>query len=172
MAPRRLVLLMPLLFAACAAEREAGSAAALQVSLETTRASLAALGAPAGRAAPAWPGPAVPATLPASRLPGRDAPPLEAAQLLGLAAEQVRGWLGEPALRRPEGPAEIWLYSAPACHLDLVLYREERAGRAAGPLRVGFAAARAAGAERRSEAACLDEIAAQARIPAATGEGA
>jgi hypothetical protein len=84
-------------------------------------------------------------------------PPRAAAQLLGQPPELVRHWLGEPLLRRPEGPgAEIWLYAAQACALDIVLYRE-RGGR----LRVAFAAARAAGedAESGTEADCLRRIA-------------
>ncbi|MBX6375197.1 MAG: hypothetical protein IRZ13_13310, partial [Acetobacteraceae bacterium] len=101
-------------------------------------------------------------------------PPSEARELLGLPEEAVVRRLGEPVLRRPEGPAEVWLYTARSCALDVILYRDEpprpgplRAaggpGRgmegAGGVLRVAFAAARATGAEPRSEAACLREIA-------------
>lgn len=85
-------------------------------------------------------------------------PPLLADQLLGRTPERVRLWLGEPALRRPEGStAEIWLYASEACALDLVLYRD-RAGR----LRVGFAAARARGepGQGTTETDCLRAIAA------------
>lgn len=85
-------------------------------------------------------------------------PPLLTDQLLGRTPERVRQWLGEPALRRPEGSAaEVWLYASEACALDLVLYRD-RAGR----LRVGFAAARARGepGQGTTEADCLRAIAA------------
>jgi hypothetical protein len=103
-----------------------------------------------------------PVPVPPTRSPRLDVarlPPQAAAQLLGQTPELLRLWLGEPALRRPEGPgAEIWLYAAERCALDLVLYRD----RAGGRLRVAFAAARAAGedAETGTEAECLRRIAA------------
>jgi hypothetical protein len=114
-------------------------------------------------------------------------PPSEAAELLGLPAEAVVRRLGEPALRRPEGPAEVWLYTARSCALDVILYRDEPAQpapvRAAGgpregadgaaaTLRVAFAAARAAGSEPRTEAACLRDIAAGGHGPDASGRAA
>jgi hypothetical protein len=79
--------------------------------------------------------------------------PRAAAHLLGQTPEHVLANLGEPSLRRPEaGIAEVWLYLARTCALDVVLYRD-RGGR----LRVGFAAARARGetGETVSEAECL-----------------
>lgn len=94
----------------------------------------------------------------ALRRPAGGGVPLAAEQLLGRTPDLVRLWLGEPALRRPEGgAAEIWLYASEACALDLVLYRD-RAGR----MRVGFAAARARGEPQRgaTEAECLRAIAA------------
>ena len=78
----------------------------------------------------------------------------------------MRRWLGEPALRRPEGGAEVWLYAGPGCALDLILYP------AGHGLSVAHAAARAQGAEQRTEAACLAEIAGAQEvrpIPAASG---
>jgi len=90
--------------------------------------------------------------------------PAAARELLGAGPEALRRWLGEPNLRRTEGAAEVWLYTASACALDLVLY-PQRDG-----LRVAHAAARASGAEARTEAACLRELAAlpgQRPIPAA-----
>jgi hypothetical protein len=169
---------------------ESAAILALRDSLRSTRASLAALdpagagGVGAALAAPPAPvaAPVVPvaaaaaapsvrdgawppqtAALPSVRraAPGGGPPPAEAAQLMGLTAEAVTRWIGEPALRRPEGPAEIWLYTTSACALDLVLYRDEPGGGASGggPLRVAFAAARASGAGRQGEAACLGEIA-------------
>lgn len=101
--------------------------------------------------------PSLPMILPPPRPEAAGLPPRTAAQLLGQPPELVRHWLGEPLLRRPEGAgAEIWLYAAASCALDLVLYRE-RGGR----LRVAFAAARAAGegAATGTEAECLRRIA-------------
>lgn len=90
-------------------------------------------------------------TPPAAPLPA-GVPPATASELLGAGPEVLRRRLGEPALRRIEGTAEIWLYAGPACALDLVLYPER------GGLRVAHAAARAAGAENRTEAECLREL--------------
>ncbi|MCO6416627.1 hypothetical protein JYK14_10705 [Siccirubricoccus sp. KC 17139] len=103
-------------------------------------------------------------TAPAARA-GGVLPPVQAAELLGLGPGELRLRLGEPALRRPEGPGEIWLYTAAACALDIILYREGHAG-----LRVAHAAARANGAALRTEAACLSEIAApRGGLPGGTG---
>jgi hypothetical protein len=93
--------------------------------------------------------------------------PTVAGELLGQTPEAVLRWLGVPRLRREEGPAEVWHYQASECHLDLVLYREEGAR---PELRVAFAAARAAGASRRGEAACLSDIA-RGATPAGSGTG-
>lgn len=78
-----------------------------------------------------------------------------AAALIGATPDRVTARLGQPDLRRAEGGAEVWRYSAPHCHLDLVFYPE------AGSLRVGHAAARAAGLTARSEGECLADIAAR-----------
>lgn len=77
-----------------------------------------------------------------------------AAALLHHGPEAVLRALGPPALRRREGSAEIWLYEGTACRLDLVLYAQPGGGAA-----VAWAAARAAGTERVTEAACLASIA-------------
>jgi hypothetical protein len=70
-------------------------------------------------------------------------------------ADSIRAWLGEPSLRRPEGrDAEIWLYEAPRCRLDLILYRDGQ-----GPLRVAHAQARSVGTATVTEADCLRDIA-------------
>jgi hypothetical protein len=100
---------------------------------------------PAALAAP-------PAIAPGPRLTGR-APPAAAAALVGAPAEQMRRMLGDPALRRAEGEAEIWLYEAAPCRLDVVLYAQGAA------LVVAHAAARAHGPEGVTEAACLSAIA-------------
>lgn len=199
--PSRLRPLLLLTVAGCAATAEEESVARLEQALAQSRASLAAVGAtvpregdgaaPASRPATGRPPAAqqaavVPPTPPAPRVAPRQAglrddpfalaaspggqgpPPTQAAELLGLSAERVAIWLGPPALRRAEGPgAEIWLYAGTECRLDLILYRE------AGPLVVAHAAARALGAARQSEAACLGDIAAPAdRRPRSAGGGA
>ncbi|MFN3450422.1 MAG: hypothetical protein ACK44F_17130, partial [Roseococcus sp.] len=104
----------------------------------------AALPPPGPRALPPLPPPGPP-----------EPPPARAAALIGARPEQLLARLGAPALRREEGGAQIWLYATSACHLDLVLYPE------GGGLRVAHAQARAQGMARRSEAACLGEIAAR-----------
>jgi hypothetical protein len=138
---RRLILAL-LALAACAGgpERERVAAEAI---LDSHRATLQALGAPA------------PAPRPPVAAPG----PRHAASLLGATPEAVRAALGEPMLRRAEGPAQVWLYSGGGCQLDIVLY----AG-ASGP-RVAHVQARAGGLAQRSEASCLRDISAQAANP-------
>jgi hypothetical protein len=162
---RRAVLPIALLLpVACAQPQPADPAAALQDALSAHQASLAGIGglpaatpsaprdgAPrAGRAAPTGPAPSM------------------AGQLVGQTPDTVLAWLGEPRLRREDGPAEIWHYQASQCHLDIVLYRED------GPqpvLRVAFAAARSVGTVRRAEAACLRDIARGAARPGPSGAG-
>ncbi len=133
MAPRFGVLLL-LLPAACAAERPPPTAA-LNAALDA-----------AGVARPAPPRPPRPRPVALHGIPSA------ARDLLGATPEALQGRLGEPVLIRREGGAEIWRYSAETCHLDLVLYP------ARGALRVGFAAARAEGTARVSEAACLQAL--------------
>ena len=90
------------------------------------------------------------------------APPPRAeahAGLLGATPEALRARLGEPLLRRSEGPAQIWLYAAGGCQLDILLYAGE-----AG-LRVAHLQARAGGIPQRSAAACLRDLSAQATRP-------
>lgn len=144
MRPRLRLLMLLLLPAGCAPQPD-GEAEALATTLENGRSNLVAFGAapppPARRAdAPAQPGPA------GSR-------PGSATQLVGAAPEALLRWLGEPALRRREGTAEIWLYAGTGCALDIVLYRE------GGALRVAHAAARANGATAQTEGACLRQLA-------------
>ncbi|MBV1795970.1 hypothetical protein [Siccirubricoccus sp. G192] len=169
--PRPLLALLAALPAACANPGEQ-EAAALRLAVASSRASLAALApeaaAPGGSAPAArlpvgfQAPPAPPRTLPMPS-PADPARPTAVAQLLGAGPEALRRWLGEPALRRAEGSAEIWLYASDACALDLVLYPE------AGRLRAAHAAARANGTGNRTEAACLGEIGA---APGAGGSGA
>jgi hypothetical protein len=73
--------------------------------------------------------------------------------LKGRDPEAVISALGEPALRRREGTAEVWLYQAPDCRLDLVFYPEDER------LVLAHAAARAHGARRLTESACMAAIA-------------
>jgi hypothetical protein len=164
----RLALVLPLLAMGCAADTGEEAAALMQQALFSTQASLAmAGGAPAPRggsrtaaAAPLAAAPTMPqaAPIPAAIAPGPrrrgSAPPAAAAALMGRSAAQLRDMLGDPALRRAEGDAEIWLYEAPACRLDIVLYPQ------GGALVVAHAAARSHGAAQdMTEAACLSAIA-------------
>ncbi|WBV43233.1 hypothetical protein [Pseudoroseomonas cervicalis] len=130
-----------LLLGACAAQppQEIDRQAVLQEVLDSYRANLAGM---QPTSAPVMP-----------RLSGA---PQSAAQLLGQSPTTLQRWLGEPRLRRTEGNAQIWLYQGPYCHLDVVMDREDVPN---SPLRVSYAAARAAGTERRTEAACLAELA-------------
>lgn len=89
-------------------------------------------------------------------LPRLESSPGTASQLLGQSPDAVRRWLGEPRLRRNEGTAQVWLYQGPYCNLDVVMDRDDTPN---SPLRVSYAAARAAGTERRTEAACISELA-------------
>lgn len=166
MAIRRLILL-PLL-AGCSAGPSGLPSASLRDSLDASRASLRAIqgeGAAPARPMAAAPMPAVEAGVAAPappRLPGGQAP-AAASALMQQPADAVRAALGEPSLRRAEGPlAEIWLYEAPRCRLDIILYRE-----AGGPFRVAHAQARAAGVETQTEAECLRDIAGGRAAPPA-----
>lgn len=147
---RLLWLLLP---AGCANPPDR-AAVALGEALTSARSTLVQ----AGVASPAPAGPAT-AARPVARpvglvaVPAPVAAPLGVAELLGATPDALRRGLGEPALRRPEGAAEIWLYAAESCFLDLVLYP------AAGGLRVAHATARAVGAASSTEPACLAAIA-------------
>jgi hypothetical protein len=81
---------------------------------------------------------------------------------IGATPEALRAALGEPLLRRNEGPAEIWLYAGGGCQLDVVFYAGESGSR------VAHIQARAGGIPQRSEASCLRDISAQATRPAAS----
>ncbi|GGC30783.1 hypothetical protein GCM10011504_06240 [Siccirubricoccus deserti] len=167
MAPRlRLLLLLP---AGCAGAE--APTAELRAALDQGSASLAAMGqlvpatlqltdpppdTPPSGDAIAWP-----------HRPARPGGPRAAAQLLGVGPGELRRLLGEPTLRRAEGTAEVWLYAGGGCALDLILYPAARGG-----LRVAHAAARANGAEARTEAACLGEIAGVPQDTPRAGSGA
>jgi hypothetical protein len=133
------LLLVPL--AACVATPDHTAETVLAGVVAQHRAAIAASsGAPAARTA-----------APLAQRPATGA----AAALIGATPDRVTARLGQPDLRRAEGSAEVWRYSAAHCHLDLVLYPE------GGSLRVGHAAARAAGLTARSEGECLADIAAR-----------
>lgn len=161
--PARLIppLLLACLLAACAQDPVVDRQAILDEVLANYRANVAGM---RPLAAPPAEGQAVLAG--AGTMPALNGLPVQAAQLLGQPPATIRHLLGEPRLRRREGDAEIWLYQSPFCHLDVMFYGEPGgpAGSRAAPagLRVTYATARAAGAERRTEAACLQELA-QAR---------
>jgi hypothetical protein len=138
---RALLPLLALPLAACVTTQEQQAEAVLAGVLAQHHAAVAAIsGGPAARSAP-----------PVAQRPTTG----EAAALLGATPERVTARLGQPDLRRAEPGAEVWRYSAAHCHLDLVFYPE------AGSLRVGHAAARAAGLTARSESECLADIAAR-----------
>ena len=148
-------LLPLLLLIGCARPNQEAGTLALQDALAMQQASLAGIeGRPRPEAAaPGAPQPA-----------GAGAPPTMAGQLVGQTPETLLRWLGTPRLRREEGPAEVWLYQASGCHLDLILYSEEGSR---SLMRVAFASARATGTTRRGEAACLRDIASGTTQPEA-----
>jgi hypothetical protein len=149
-------ILVLVLLAGCSTARD-DQAAEVAAIIANGKASLAA----AGAVVPIVASPSVPVapaetTLFNRVVDGSAARPADTHSLIGAAPEALRRWLGEPGLRRPEGPGEVWLYAGAACALDLVFYQT-----AAG-MRVAHAEARASGAQPRTEANCLQELA-QAR---------
>jgi hypothetical protein len=165
--PVRAALLLGLLLpVACAQPGPSQSAQVLEEVLATHQASIAGVGGrPAAAAAIGTD--SGPAVMPAAAAAPRAAAPTgatpdAAGELVGLSPDALRLRLGEPRLRREEGPAEVWHYQADQCHLDLVLYRDD--GARTG-LRVAHAAARSIGTVRRAEATCLRDIARGATAP-------
>lgn len=154
---RRKLLIGLLPLAACASSEQRG-AEALEAAAASSRANLAALGTPPATR------PAAPS--PAPRPPAENGGVRATSQLIGASPERLLSTLGEPALRREEGGASVWLYAAGGCHLDIFLYPS-----AGGP-RVAHVQARAGGIAQRSEASCLRDVAAQRRpAPAAVPDG-
>jgi len=85
----------------------------------------------------------------------------DAADLNGLAANDVSRLLGAPGLLRNEGPAQVWQYADQTCILDLFLYNDGsrhvvRYAEARAP-RLGDRA-------RPDMQACLDAILADRRL--------
>jgi hypothetical protein len=162
--------LVALLFSPGCRKAEAeGATLGLEQALRDTKASLAAIGAPpAAEAAPvarAASLPAPPSSDTGPRRQGATSPPDAAIALQGRDPEAVISALGEPALRRREGTAEVWLYQAPDCRLDLVFYPED------ARLVLAHAAARAFGARRLTESACMAAIARAPNPPPWTAPG-
>jgi hypothetical protein len=157
-----------LLTPACRKSDAEGATLGLEQALRDTRASLAAIGLPSAPDAPQAerpaPLPPPPSSASAPRRQGAN-PPAAANALQGREPEAVLSALGEPALRRREGDAEIWLYQAPDCRLDLVFYPE------ASRLVLTHAAARAFGARRLTESACMAGIARAPNPPPWTAPG-
>ena len=157
-----------LLTPACRNSDAEGATLGLEQALRDTRASLAAIGLPSAPDAPQAerpaPLPPPPSSASAPRRQGAN-PPAAANALQGREPEAVLSALGEPALRRREGDAEIWLYQAPDCRLDLVFYPE------ASRLVLTHAAARAFGARRLTESACMAGIARAPNPPPWTAPG-
>jgi hypothetical protein len=153
---------------ACRKSDAEGARLGLEQALRDTRASLVALGLPSAADAPQAerpaPLPPPPSSASAPRRQGAN-PPAAANALQGREPEAVLSALGEPALRRREGDAEIWLYQAPDCRLDLVFYPE------ASRLVLTHAAARAFGARRLTESACMAGIARAPNPPPWTAPG-
>lgn len=135
---------------------------AAEQALADGRASLVALGAPPTAApAPAAPAPQPTSPAPAASTnspPPANLPPATGA-LHGHSPREVTALLGEPAFRREEGPASIWLFSGQGCLLDVLFYAGPQ-----GP-RVAHAQARARGVAPQTEAACLRDLASTARRP-------
>lgn len=74
--------------------------------------------------------------------------------LSGLDSGQVVELLGPPPFKRLDNPAEIWQYRAPACVLDLFLYRAGQSG----PFRVRHYEARGRGKNGVSEKDCFHRL--------------
>ena len=161
--------LVALLFSPGCRKAEAeGATVGLEQALRDTKASLAAIGAPpATEAAPVASSASLPAPPSSDSEPRRlgVSPPAAAATLQGREPEAVISALGEPALRRREGAAEVWLYQAPDCRLDLVFYPED------ARLVLAHAAARSFGARRLTESACIATIARAPNPPPWTALG-
>ncbi|MBJ7251160.1 MAG: hypothetical protein JHC89_07175 [Acetobacteraceae bacterium] len=153
---------------ACRKAEAEDAALGIEQALRDTRASLAAIGAPPTAGAPpvasAASLPAPPSSKSEPRRLGAS-PPAAAAALQGREPDAVISALGEPALRRREGNAEVWLYQAPDCRLDLVFYPED------ARLVLAHAAARAFGARRLTESACMATIARAPNPPPWTAPG-
>lgn len=80
--------------------------------------------APAPSPKPA-PVPPPAAAQPAPQAPTASLPQPSPDQLIGLDAQGVTRLLGQPSLKRAEGPAHVWQYANRLCVLDVVMYDDE-----------------------------------------------
>ena len=48
--------------------------------------------------------------------------PAAPASLVGATPSSLQAELGAPALRRVDGPAQVWLYDSRVCRLNVILY--------------------------------------------------
>ncbi len=71
------------------------------------------------------PAPPPAAASPAPQGPTASLPPPSPDQLMGLDASGVTRLLGQPSLKRAEGPAHVWQYANRLCVLDVVMYDDE-----------------------------------------------
>ena len=92
---------------------------------------------------------------------GADAPVgavTTAADLVGLSETAVRGALGAPDRRRPEGEVAIWRYDSETCVVELFFYPDD------GGQAVRFAEARDRLGAPADEAACFDDLRARGSL--------
>jgi hypothetical protein len=54
--------------------------------------------------------------------------PVDPQQLMGMAPAGVTGMLGEPELRRREGPAEVWQYRSSRCAFNIYMEDDDSLG--------------------------------------------
>ncbi|MCX7353970.1 MAG: hypothetical protein NTY59_03900 [Alphaproteobacteria bacterium] len=85
--------------------------------------SAASPSAPSAPAPSSKPPPA--AVQPAPQAPTASLPQPSPDQLMGLDAQGVTRLLGQPGLKRIEGPAHVWQYANRLCVLDVVMYDDE-----------------------------------------------
>ncbi|MGE0094663.1 MAG: hypothetical protein AB7M05_12415 [Alphaproteobacteria bacterium] len=71
------------------------------------------------------PAPPPAATQPTPPAPTASLPQPSPDQLMGLDAQGVTRLLGQPSLKRAEGPAHVWQYANRLCVLDVVMYDDE-----------------------------------------------
>ncbi len=76
-------------------------------------------------------------------------------QFLGSSGSDIAAVLGEPGLRRKEGPAEIWQYRGRNCVLDLFLYLPENG---TGSARVDYVELRNPALSETKRRACLADM--------------
>ena len=65
------------------------------------------------------------AAAPVSPAATASAAPSAPATLIGATQSNLRAEFGAPALRRVDGPAQVWLYDSRVCRLDVIFYPGE-----------------------------------------------